>query len=143
MLSSLAARLFRRASIGFVPATTVTASRTAICPPAVFEDTEPQGLQWLRRLAGRAEAAETDPIERLRTVRAEFAETLDDVPTQHASFLQHRVRCARSMRELWHMRSEIFHLVAVQYSQDEAERRMAALNRFFPTRSPRSGFVPL
>jgi len=31
----------------------------------------------------------------------------------------------------------------VHHSQHEAERRLARLNRHFPTRSPRSGFAPL
>ena len=50
---------------------------------------------------------------------------------------------AKSMRELWHLRAEVFALVSLELSQLEADRRLAALNRHFPTRAPRSGFVGL
>jgi hypothetical protein len=53
------------------------------------------------------------------------------------------VDSARSLRELWHLRSEVYRLVALQTSQSEAERRLADLNHHFPTRAPRSGFAPL
>ncbi len=39
--------------------------------------------------------------------------------------------------------SDVDRLVAVEHSQAEAEARVASLNRHFPTRSPRSGFMPL
>ena len=45
--------------------------------------------------------------------------------------------------QLWHLRAELYHVVAVYHSQHEAERRLAELNGHFPTRAPRSGFVPL
>ena len=60
-----------------------------------------------------------------------------------AGDLVHRVEQARSLREFWHLRADVFHLVALQHSQAEAEHRMADLNRHFPTRSPRSAFAPL
>lgn len=82
-------------------------------------------------------------LDTLNEVRKEFAEALLDIESQQAAFLRDRVLRCRSMRELWHLRAEIFHLVAVRYSQEEAERRLALLNRHFPTRSPRSGFAPL
>ena len=47
------------------------------------------------------------------------------------------------LRELWHLRSELFRQVALQHSQFEAEQRLSRLNRHFPTRAPRSGFAPL
>ena len=38
---------------------------------------------------------------------------------------------------------EVFKLVALHFSQAEAQCRLDRLNRHFPTRSPRSGFAPL
>ena len=139
MLQTLTSRLFRRSMPMSLAPSTV---HVAVCPPETVYVNAPSSLDWLKRLA-KPRQDPTDPAQRLRAIRIEFAETLEDIPTQHASFLQHRVRCARSLRELWHLRSEMYSLIAVQHSQEEAERRLARLNRFFPTRSPRSGFAPL
>ena len=48
-----------------------------------------------------------------------------------------------SLRELWHLRAEVFSLVSLQHSQHAADTRLAQLNRHFPSRSPRSGFGAL
>jgi hypothetical protein len=117
--------------------------RLEVCPPALISAPEPAFKRCLRWLAPPQSGASEASAERLRAVREEFALALDDIHSQHAEFLQHRIRHIRSMRELWHLRPEIYGLIATRHTQDEAERRMAALNRHFPTRSPRSGFVPL
>jgi len=137
MLQTFTSRLFRRP---MPPSLAASTGHVAVCPPETVYVTTPSSLDWLKRLAKPRGA---DPAQRLRAIRVEFAEALGDIPTQHASFLQHRVRCARSLRELWHLRSEMYSLIAVHHNQEEAERRLAPLNRFFPTRSPRSGFAPL
>jgi len=138
MLSLLLPRPLRRP-----PAPPVTTGmRQDVCPPALLEDGEPalrRCMRWLSAAQGGADAAEL----RVVAVREEFAQALQDIGSQHAEFLQHRIRHTRSMLELWHMRAEMFGLVATCHTQDEAQRRMAALNRHFPTRSPRSGFAPL
>ena len=117
--------------------------RQDVRPPALLGEPEPALARCLRWLAARQAQAPDAATRRLRAVREEFALALDDIGSQHAEFLQHRIRHIRSMRELWHLRAEVFGLVATRHSQDEAQRRMAALNRHFPTRSPRSGFAPL
>jgi len=73
-------------------------------------------------------------------VRDEFVQALADIRTQQVGMLQARIRLSRSLRELWHLRPEVFKLVALQFSQAEAQCRLDRLNRHFPTRSPRSGF---
>jgi hypothetical protein len=120
-----------------------TALHIEVCPPRPFGDDEPLVKRLWRSLSGSSEAPFDAALQRMRAVREEFSSALDDVDTPHAHSLQQRLLHCRSMRELWHLRSELFDLVARQHSQHEAERRMAALNRHFPTRSPRSGFVPL
>ena len=50
---------------------------------------------------------------------------------------------AHSLRDLWHLRAELYHVLALNHDQREAEQRLTQLNRHFPTRAPRSGFVPL
>jgi hypothetical protein len=83
------------------------------------------------------------PLNRLPAVRDDFLERLGDVQVEGAQALRLRVDSARSLRELWHLRTEVYRLVALQYSQAEAEQRLAALNHHFPTRAPRSGFAAL
>ena len=54
-----------------------------------------------------------------------------------------RVQEARSLRELWHVRADLYRVIAVAHSQREAEERLLLLNRHFPTRAPRSQFGTL
>jgi hypothetical protein len=83
------------------------------------------------------------PLCRLPAVRDDFVASLDDTHGDAACALSERVACARSLRELWHLRAEVYTLVARQHNQLEAERRLMQLNSHFPTRSARSGFMPL
>lgn len=131
------------------------APRTEVCPPALQLRSATPGPAWragLREwLSTGWQAASRDPAdtvaslasERLARVRDEFMQALRDIRTQESGMVQERVRIARSLRELWHLRPEIFRLVALRYSQAEAQQRLDRLNRHFPTRSPRSGFAPL
>ena len=96
-----------------------------------------QGQPWAR--AGRDRCAD----QRLRAVRNEFLAALQDIGTQEVASLRHRIGIAHSLRELWHLRPQVFKLVALCFSQAEAQCRLDHLNRHFPTRSPRSGFAPL
>lgn len=117
--------------------------RFEVRPPSLRQ--APDSL--LRRiwfwLAAPAPQEAAPPTNRLPSVRDEFQAALFDVRASAAADLQHRIRLARSLRELWHLRADVYRLVAVQHSQAEAEARLAELNRHFPTRAPRSGFAPL
>ncbi len=83
------------------------------------------------------------PLNRLPEVRAEFAACLHDTRGVDAKLLVGRIERTRSLRDLWHLRTDVFDCVARQHSQAEAESRVSSLNRHFPTRSPRSGFAPM
>jgi hypothetical protein len=83
------------------------------------------------------------PLSRLPAVRADFLQCLHDVPAHAAAPLAQRIDAARSLRDLWHLRTEVYRIVSLAHSQGEAERRVAGLNPHFPTRAPRSGFAPL
>lgn len=132
-------RLLRPATAGHPVSSRI---RPEVCPPSMFE-TSPSGFaRWLGKLVGGSTPADAAG-RRLQEVRDEFAYALAGIGTQHASFLQHRARHARSLRDLWLMRAEVYGVIAVATCEAEAERRIAGLNRFFPTRSPRSGFAPL
>jgi hypothetical protein len=121
-------------------------ARVEICPPALHG---PHG--WRERLidwlagswpvdepdAAPAGAAEDDLLD---PVRGEFAAALDDIATREAADLVWRIGCARSLRELWHLRTELFNIVSCSAGQAEATARLQRLNRHFPARAPRSGF---
>jgi hypothetical protein len=97
-------------------------------------------LFWLIAPAPRDAAP---PLNRLPAVRREFLDTLADVSGDEADALRQRIGLCHSLRELWHVRAEIFRLVGVAHSQAEADHRLGRLNRHFPTRAPRSQFAPL
>ena len=79
----------------------------------------------------------------LAAAREDFFAAVADLQLPAAGMLLDRIEFAKSMRELWHLRAEVFALVSLEISQTEADRRLATLNRHFPTRAPRSGFVGL
>lgn len=113
-----------------------------VCPPAsIFA---PPSL-WRRLLRWlNAPGPWRSPADRqLAAVREEFAQALSDIGGDECAWLSSRLARARTLRELWHLRAPLYNLVAVVHSQREAERRLSRLNRFFPTRAPRSGFAPL
>jgi hypothetical protein len=135
--------------------------RTDVCPPSLLQgnllaatgwraglrdwlstgwNTASGGLQGrVSGRAGRGGAGESH----LCAVRSEFLTALQDIRTQEVALLRHRIGIAHSLRELWHLRPEVFKLVALRFSQTEAQCRLDRLNRYFPTRSPRSGFAPI
>jgi hypothetical protein len=76
--------------------------------------------------------------------RNEFLAMLADLQgSGEIPLLRERIRRAASLRELWHLRADVFSAVALQRNQSEAEDRLGWLNRWFPTRAPRSGFGAL
>lgn len=97
-------------------------------------------LFWLLAPAPRDAAP---PLDRLPTVRSEFMASLADVASDEAEDLRWCIQNTRSLRELWHLRTDVFRIVAVAQSQAEAEQRLLLLNRHFPTRAPRSQFGTL
>jgi hypothetical protein len=75
----------------------------------------------------------------LDTVQEEFLAAVDDVPAVHYTDLIERIQEARSLRALWHLRTEVFNVVSRARGQGEAIARLQRLNRHFPARMPRSG----
>lgn len=83
------------------------------------------------------------PPNRLGEVKREFAASIADLDDTGVEALRARVQQAHSLRELWHLRSDVYGAVALAISQDEAEARLRLINQHFPTRAPRSQFAPL
>ena len=84
------------------------------------------------------------PAERaLAAARSTFLAGVADIAGARRAELQQRIRLAAGLRDLWHLRSDIFALVSHANDQTTAQALLATLNKHFPTRSPRSGFAPL
>jgi hypothetical protein len=106
-----------------------TSRRTECCPPGpssfdTYDSRWRYLTRWLRPGAdGGSEEA-----------RQAFEGALSGLPGEDAEKLRVRVRSANGLRELWHLRSAVFGLLARHGSELQAQQRMAALDRHFPTR---------
>ena len=114
-------------------------SRIEVCPPELW----PSSLSWtgrLRRWLQRSPwvPAPARPMGRLAQVKEEFRLAVADLPPRVLRGLDEQIERARSLREFWHLRSPLYNAVAVGLDQGEADRRVAMLNRHFPTRAPRT-----
>jgi hypothetical protein len=127
-------------------------TRPGAGPSSLRHDVRPPSLRqapdsfWLRLwfwLAAPAPMDAAPPVGRLPGIRDDFIAALADMGGDEAAGLRRRVQHSHSLRELWHLRAEVYRVVALHHSQAEAEHRVAELNRHFPTRAPRSGFMPL
>lgn len=115
--------------------------RFECAPPSLRQS--PDGTLWQRLMFWLLAPAAQDaapPVNRLPVVRQEFMATMADISGVEAERLRWRVQEARSLRELWHVRADLYRVVAVAHSQAEAEERLLLLSRHFPTRAPRSQF---
>lgn len=79
----------------------------------------------------------------LASARLDFADALIGVHNAAAASALDRIAIARSLHELWHLREEVFSLIACRFDQDEATRRLAGLDRHFPRRTMQSGLALL
>ncbi len=112
-------------------------------PPSLRQAPESTWQRLLFWLLAPAPADVAPPMNRVPAIRVEFMRSVADVDSDEADSLRNRIALARSLRELWHLRTEVFRVVGLAHSQREAEGRLALLNRHFPTRAPRSQFGSL
>ena len=120
-----------------------SASRVQCGPPSLRHT---PGSLWQRLMFWLLAPAPQDaapPLNRLPGVRTDFMASLADIATDDADRIRLRIHEARSLRELWHVRAELYHAVSMTHTQTEAEQRLLMLNRHFPTRAPRSQFATL
>ena len=112
-------------------------------------------MAWRRRLAvwlgaGLADGSVSTSFDDLRPskqnsadladARTTFRTALEDIAPPQADACFEHIRAARSLHELWHLRSELFNLVSRHASQCEADRRLGLVDRHFPSRARRIGF---
>jgi hypothetical protein len=117
--------------------------RMQVCPPSLRHAPATAWQRLMFWLLAPAPFEVAPPLSRLPAVRTDFLATVADIDSAEADQLRHRIAGARSLRELWHLRSDVYRLVGLVHSQSEAERRVALLARHFPTRAPRSQLAPL
>ncbi len=118
-------------------------SRLQVRPPSLRH--APSSL-WQRAVFWLFAPAPMDaapPLNRLPGVQDDFLRCIADVRHEERQRLAMRIGHARSLRELWHMRIDVYNLVAMHHSEFEATQRLSALNRHFPSRAPRSAFAAL
>ena len=117
----------------------VMSTRIEVYPPQLW----PSSPSWHGRLKRWFSAAApwlpepSRPVNRLAAVKDEFLQSVTDLSGSAADSLSDSIAKARSLRELWHLRAPVYGALATALNQSEAERRMARLNRHFPTRTPR------
>jgi hypothetical protein len=117
--------------------------RTEVCPPSLRQAPRSAWNKLWFWLLAPGPLQSSPSANRLVPVRRDFSDCLDDIDSESGDALRLRITRTQTLRELWHLRAELYNVVAIGHSQHEAERRLQRLNRHFPTRAPRSGFVPL
>ena len=113
-------------------------TRMNVCPPDVCPRSESLWSATLRWLVGgdvEVAPALRTPLEK---ARSEFVTAMDGLLEVDHMDLLRRAQHARSLRELWHLRSELYTLIARRVSQCEADARLARVNQHFPTRAQRT-----
>lgn len=139
-LPTLTLRRWKRSMPSMAP----SSLRSEVCPPSLRCAPESAWLRLWFWLLAPAPGDAAPPPSRLQPARQDFLQALKDLHAHpETSALLQRVEQARSLRELWHLRADVYGLVGLHRSQSEAEQRLMHLNRHFPTRAPRSGFAPL
>ena len=119
-----------------------TTQRMNVCPPDVCPQSESLWSATLRWLVGgnvEVVPALRTPLERARSA---FVAAMDGLHEFDHLDLRRRAQHARSLRELWHLRSELYTLIARRVSQFEADARLARVNQHFPTRAQRTSTPP-
>lgn len=118
---------------------TPSAFRVEVRPPSLRHAPATLGQRLLFWLMAPAPQEAAPPINRLPGVKQDFLACLADVTLPMAEGLRASIGGARSLRELWHLRADVYNTVGRAHSEFEAERRIDRLNRHFPTRTPRAG----
>ena len=118
--------------------------RVEVTPPSRFAAQPPSLMRWAdqfwRWLRDLEEAPpKLTPIGEIRQIRAAFHAALMDMQSAKAYQVRYQIEASRSLRELWHLRADVFEIVAENRGEGEAKIRVAGLNRHFPEGPVRHG----
>ena len=128
-------RAMRRSTLGAPSSLRMDSS-----PPSLRHAPESAWERLMFWLLAPAPHEAAPPLNRLPAVREDFLAALADITDPAADGMRLRIASACSLRDLWHLRTDVFRQVALAHDQGEAERRVMHLNRHFPARAPRSQF---
>lgn len=129
---------------GAVPPVAATSlHRLEICPPALFSRNRPHWQRvlraWWRKLTNRSDMQLPRPAGQIQSVREAFFVSLADLSPEYTFELRDRIERARSLRELWHLRADVFNILSQHRGQTFAYARLNSINANFPSRVPQSG----
>jgi hypothetical protein len=118
------------------------ARRTEVTPPALFSRQRPA---WKATLIGfwcwlwDMDESPHEPVAvtGLAKVKTEFNGALWDMQSLQANAMRDQIEQSRSLRELWHLRAQVFKVISVHRGQIEAQLRLAGLDAHFPVKSSR------
>jgi hypothetical protein len=101
--------------------------------PAAPSPSPPRGgIAWRQIASVLGWRSDPAPGHRdARAVGAVLVACLADLPAIDTSALRQVLVHAGSLAELWHLRPEVYRVLALHHSQAEAEQRLAATNRLF------------
>ena len=116
--------------------------RTGVTPPSQFAPPEPVWRAWARGFWRWLWDSEASPRplaspNGLRTIKTEFVASLWDLQSLRANQVRDQIETARSLRELWHLRADVFKVISTHRGQIEAQLRLDALDSHFPVRASR------
>jgi hypothetical protein len=127
---------------------TTSSFRKEVRPPSLFARSQPMWRRWVMSAwhwLWDDEDLEDHPrvLQSLNQVKTEFLATVWDLQSYNAAQVRENVTQARSLRELWHLRADVFRIIAIHRGQAEANKRLDALNRHFPVKvSPAAAATP-
>ncbi|MFZ5522196.1 MAG: hypothetical protein ACOZD0_13455 [Pseudomonadota bacterium] len=141
-------RTSRIASLPGTQTLRLSTPRQEIYPPQLYTRSQPAWRRWAERCwarlvkTGGAEDVPWQPMVRIQAARDAFFLAASDLCGEQAQDLRERIGRARSLRELWHLRLDLFNLLSRARGQLAAEAQMQALNDWFPQRVPQSSTSP-
>jgi len=121
--------------------------RAEVRPPSQFAVAHPTWRTWLVRawqwLWALDEAPRVlAPSAGIRPIQSEFVAALWDLQSLRANQVRDQIEAARSLRELWHLRADVFKVISTHRGQIEAQLRLDALDGHFPVRASRRSDEP-
>lgn len=118
--------------------------RHEVTPPSQFGRALPLWRAWMQGFWRWLWDLETSPralapTTGLHVVKSEFTASLWDLQSLRANQVRDQIESARSLRELWHLRADVFKVISTHRGQIEAQLRLDALDSHFPVRASRKG----
>lgn len=118
------------------------ARRAGVTPPSQFAPPQPLWKTWAKGLwnwlwdADESSRPLASPLG-LRAIKTEFVASLWDLQSLRANQVRDQIEATRSLRELWHLRADVFKVISTHRGQIEAQLRLDALDSHFPVRASR------